>query len=78
MELEIADFFRIEQIINKAVMISKSDPMLSRDVSQSRMMQLIYTYGLIGHELHLERLKVDRNKTVGEKILDLTEISEVK
>ena len=66
MELEIADFFRIEQIINKAVMISKSDPMLSCDVSQSRMMQLIYTYGLIGHELHLESLKVDRNKTVGE------------
>lgn len=71
MELEIADFLRIEQIINKAVMISKSDPMLSRDVSQSRMMQLIYTYGLIGHELHLERLKFDRNTTVGEKILDL-------
>lgn len=67
MKLEFADSLRIEKIMNKAVVISKSDPILSRDVSQSRMMQLIYTYGLIGHELHLERLRLIEIKRLVKK-----------
>ena len=67
MELDFADSLRIEKIMNKAVVISKSDPMLSRDVSQSRMMQLIYTYGLIGHEYILNALRLIDTKRLVKK-----------
>lgn len=70
-EEELTDLLRIEELVDKAKKISRSDNSLSLAVAQSRIMQLIYTYGVMGHELHCEPMKFIKNTTVGEKLLDL-------